>query len=199
MKITKELTLETDTVLLRPLRASDATALFALAEEEEMWKYFKLNLSRAGHFREWMDTGLNEREKGAIFPFTIIMKEDNTVAGSMSYLNIVYNDLRLEIGSSWLGRPYRGTGVNLHSKYCLLRFAFEQLDFERVEFKTDVLNERAKNGLRKIGGKEEGIFRSHMAMWNDRRRDSIYFSILKNEWEQLLQTIFRDIKGYAFH
>jgi RimJ/RimL family protein N-acetyltransferase len=67
-----------------------------------------------------------------------------------------------------------------------------------VEFKTDVLNERAKQGLRKVGGREEGVLRSHMTMWNDRRRDSIYFSVLKNEWPQLIETIFKDVEGYAF-
>ena len=81
----------------------------------------------------------------------------------------------------------------------MMRYAFDELNFERVEFKTDVLNERAKQGLRKVGGKEEGVLRSHMTMWNNRRRDSIYFSVLKNEWSHLKKTIFKDIEGYEFH
>ena len=80
----------------------------------------------------------------------------------------------------------------------MLRYAFDELNFERVEFKTDVLNERAKQGLRKVGGTEEGVLRSHMTMWNNRRRDSIYFGIIKNEWPQLKKTIFKDIEGYEF-
>ncbi len=112
----------------------------------------------------------------------------------MSFLNISYHDLRLEIGSSWLGKDFRGTDVNRHSKFSMMRYAFEELNFERVEFKTDVLNERARNGLRKIGGIEEGVLRSHMTMWNDRRRSSVYYSVLKNEWSQLKQTIFKDIE-----
>jgi len=75
----------------------------------------------------------------------------------------------------------------------MMKYTFDQLGFERIEFKTDVLNERARKGLQKIGGKEEGIFRSHMTMWNNRRRDSIYFSVIKNEWPALKQTIFKDI------
>jgi RimJ/RimL family protein N-acetyltransferase len=78
----------------------------------------------------------------------------------------------------------------------MLRYAFDELNFERVEFKTDVQNERAKQGLRKVGGVEEGILRSHMTMWNNRRRDSIYFGIIKRDWLQLKKTIFKDIEGY---
>jgi RimJ/RimL family protein N-acetyltransferase len=79
----------------------------------------------------------------------------------------------------------------------MLRYAFDELNFERVEFKTDFLNERAKQGLRKVGGIEEGVLRSHMTMWNNRRRDSIYFSIIKPEWLQLKKTTFKDIEGYG--
>jgi N-acetyltransferase len=78
----------------------------------------------------------------------------------------------------------------------MMRYAFEQLQFERVEFKTDVQNARAKKGLENIGGRAEGVLRSHMTMWNNRRRDSIYYSVLKNEWPELQQTIFKDITAY---
>ena len=75
-----------------------------------------------------------------------------------------------------------------------MKYAFDDLNFERVEFKTDILNARARKGLEKIGGKAEGILRSHMTMWNNRRRDSIYYSVLKNEWPQLKKSIFADIE-----
>ncbi|MEO8405868.1 MAG: GNAT family protein, partial [Chitinophagaceae bacterium] len=127
-------------------------------------------------------------------PFTIIDKASGQIAGSSSLGNISLHDLRAEIGWSWLGKDFRSTGINKHAKFSLMRYAFEVLNFERIEFKTDVLNERAKKGLRNVGGIEEGIFRSHMTMWNDRRRTSIYFSVLKNEWPTNKQTIFKDIK-----
>jgi RimJ/RimL family protein N-acetyltransferase len=89
---------------------------------------------------------------------------------------------------------YRSTGINRHAKFAMMKQLFDEWNFIRVEFKTDVLNERAKQGLRKIGGKEEGVLRSHMKMWNNRRRDSVYFSILKDEWLLLKQTTFKDIE-----
>ena len=74
-----------------------------------------------------------------------------------------------------------------------MNYAFEQLHFERVEFKTDVENARARKGLQNVGGIEEGILRSHMTMWNNRRRTSIYYRVLKDEWPVLKQTTFSDI------
>jgi RimJ/RimL family protein N-acetyltransferase len=111
----------------------------------------------------------------------------------MSLMNISQHDLRTEIGGSWLGKKFRSTGVNFHAKYAMMRYAFDELQFERVEFKTDVLNERARKGLKNIGGTEEGILRSHMAMWNNRRRSSIYYSVLKEEWPGVKHNIFKDI------
>ena len=197
--ISPTLTLETNKVLLRPIDESDFDLFLDLAHDEEMWMYFTLNLADKTDLQKWMDTVFADRNAGTRRPFTIVDKETRQIAGSSSMGNISYPDLRLEIGWSWLGKNFRGTDINRHAKYAMMRYAFDDLAFERVEFKTDVLNERAKQGLRKVGGKEEGVLRSHMTMWNNRRRDSIYFGVVKNEWPSLKQTIFKDIEEYAFH
>lgn len=187
------LTLQTNKVFLRPIEEKDFDRFYDLAQDADAWKYFTLNLADEGQLRKWMDTALADREAGTRIPFTIVEKSSKKIAGSMSLLNISWYDLRLEIGASWLGKEFRGTGINRHSKYAMMSYTFDELNFERIEFKTDVLNERARRGLQKIGGMEEGIFRSHMTMWNNRRRDSIYFSVIKKEWPLLKQTIFKDI------
>jgi N-acetyltransferase len=198
--IPAELKLETDRVLLRPIEMNDFEVFLTLAQQDEdMWKYFSFNLADKTHLLKWMEAAVADREAGTRRPFTIIDKSTRQIAGSSSLGNISYHDLRVEIGWSWLSKDFRSTGVNLNAKFAMMRYAFDELNFERVEFKTDVMNERAKQGLRKIGGKEEGVLRSHMTMWNNRRRDSIYFSVLKTEWPQLKETIFKDITGYAFH
>lgn len=136
----------------------------------------------------------NDKKADTRRPFTIIDKKTNSIAGSSSMGNISWYDLRLEIGWSWLGKEYRSSGVNKHTKFSMMRYAFEEVSFERVEFKTDVLNERARKGLKNVGGIEEGVLRSHMTMWNNRRRSSVYYSVLKNEWPLLKQTIFKEIE-----
>jgi RimJ/RimL family protein N-acetyltransferase len=197
--IPQELIMETDKVLLRPTVESDFEAFHLLAQDKEMWNYFTLNMADETHLKKWMDLAFFDRSSGSRRPFTIIDKMTNRVAGSSSMGNISYGDLRLEIGWSWLGKEFRSTGLNRNAKYAMMRYAFEHLGFERVEFKTDVLNARARKGLENVGGKAEGILRSHMTMWNNRRRTSIYYSVLKNEWTDLKETTFKDITGYDFH
>lgn len=190
-----DLTLQTKKVVLRPIEENDFNIFLSLAQDEDAWKYFTLNLADKDHLRKWMDQAYADRLADTRRPFTIIQKSSGKIAGSMSMGNISLHDLRLEIGWSWLGKNFRGTDINRHAKYCMMKYAFDELNFERVEFKTDVLNTRARKGLEKIGGKEEGILRSHMTMWNDRRRDSVYYSVLKNEWPGSKQTIFKDIEA----
>jgi len=194
MMIPVDLTLQTNKVLLRPLDENDSSVFFELAQDEDAWNYFTLNLANKEHLRKWMDQAFTDRSANTRRPFTIIEKSSNKLAGSMSMGNISMHDLRLEIGWSWLAKEFRGTDVNRHAKYSMMKYAFDVLTFERVEFKTDVLNERARRGLQKIGGREEGVLRSHMTMWNNRRRDSVYYSVLKNEWPRLKQTLFKDIE-----
>jgi RimJ/RimL family protein N-acetyltransferase len=190
------LTLETDKVILRPLREPDAEDFLELAQDQDTWTYFSLNLSTRPQLDHWMSLAFSDKEANTRRPFTIVEKATGRIAGSTSMGNISLLDLRLEIGWSWLGGNFKGSGLNRHAKFAIMQYAFEVLGFERVEFKTDVLNFRARQGLRKVGGQEEGVLRSHMTMRNNRRRDSIFYSVIKNEWPNLRQTIFKDIETY---
>ena len=189
-----ELSLKTNKVILRPIQESDFVPFLQLAQDEEMWKYFSLNLADEEQLKRWMSMAFHDIQANTRRAFTIVEKATGKIAGSSSMGNISMHDLRLEIGWSWLGREFRSSGLNLHAKYSMMKYAFEEINFERVEFKTDVLNERAKKGLRKVGGIEEGVLRSHMTMWNSRRRDSVYFSVIRSEWAGLKETIFKDIE-----
>ena len=190
--IPADLTLQTNKAFLRPIEETDEAAFLQLAQQDQdMWAYFSLNLSDAPSLKKWMQMAFADRNAGTRRAFTIIDKASGAIAGSSSMGNISYPDFRLEIGWSWLGKDFRSTGLNRHAKYAMMKHAFDVQNFERVEFKTDVLNLRAREGLRKVGGIEEGILRSHMTMWNDRRRTSIYYSVLKNEFPSLKETIFK--------
>jgi len=184
--IPQDLTLETTRVLLRPLDDSDFDAFLSLAvQDPPMWDYFSLNLADPVQLKRWLSIAAKDKAANTRRAFTIIDKETGAIAGSSSMGNIALNDLRVEIGWSWLGKAYRSTGLNRHAKFAMMKYAFETLHFERVEFKTDVQNARARKGLENVGGIAEGILRSHMTMWNNRRRTSIYYSVLKEEWPQV--------------
>jgi len=199
--IPEDLILETDKVILRPIAEDDYDFFLDLGKKDfDMWYYFTYNLGDEEQLKNWMAMAFADKKAGTRRPFTIIEKATGKIAGSSSMGNISYYDRRLEIGWSWLGTDFRSTGINRHAKYSMMKYAFDVLRFERVEFKTDLLNARARKGLQNVGGQEEGILRSHMTMWNNRRRTSIYYSVLKDEWPGLKETIFKEMEpGFRVH
>jgi len=187
------LVLETHRVQLRLMQVDDYESLQSLTQSAELWKYFTKNLADPNELMQWIQDAVQERVQLKRVPFVVIDKDEQKICGSTSFGNISFYDQRIEIGWTWLGEEFRGTGVNRQAKFSLFSYAFEVLKMERVEIKTDNLNERSKTALRKIGAFEEGILRSHMLMHDKRRRDSVYFSILKDEWPDVKRAYFGEL------
>ena len=177
--------LQTDEVLLRPLLMEDFEQLADLTNDQSMWTYFTSDLSDKAVLRDWIADAILQKENKTRLPFAVIDKASRKIVGSTSFGNISYRDKRIEIGWTWLGKEYQGKGINNQVKYLMISYCFEILDFERVEFKTDVLNKPARKALSRIGMTEEGVLRSHTLMTHDRRRDTIFYSVLKSEWNAL--------------
>ena len=187
------LTLETPRVRLRLLKEEDFDDLNKIAKSPEIWKYFTKDLADEVELKQWIGEALEERAQSRRMPFIITDKDDNRISGCTSFGSISFFDRRIEIGWTWLGQDFMGTGVNRQAKFALLSYAFEAMKMERVEIKTDNLNERSKGALKKIGAREEGVLRSHMQMHSNRRRDTVYFAFLKNEWEKVKYNFFVDL------
>jgi len=179
--------LENSNILLRPMDLKDAQDFYKVTSEKSLWIYFTSDLSVKSQLMEWVKTALKAREKEERLPFTIINKPTHEIIGSSSFGNISYRDSRIEIGWTWLAKEYQAKGFNQQVKYLMLKYGFETLNMQRIEFKTDVLNTAARKALTKIGCTEEGVLRSHTLMINNRRRDTIYYSILKSEWPGVKQ------------
>jgi RimJ/RimL family protein N-acetyltransferase len=182
--------LENEFVVLRPVREEDRESLRAIAMDPEIWRYFVMRIETDDDFDAFFDLGLADAEAGRRVVYHIMDKRTDRAAGSMSICNMAEKDGRLEIGWSWLGRDFQGRGINRWAKFLMLEHAFERMGAERVEFKTDRLNVQARRGLRNIGASEEGTLRSFNPMPDGRRRDAVYYSVLRPEWprvrEQLL-------------
>ena len=185
--------LETPRVLLRAMQPEDLTFYQQLSGDPDIWKFFTKDLSDPAEMELWVKEALAEKEQKKKMPFTVFDKDTKSICGSTSYGNFSFFDKRVEIGWTWLGKEFIGMGVNRHAKFALLSYAFEVMKMERVEIKTDFLNERAKSALLKIGMKPEGVLRSHMQMHSNRRRDTIYFSIIRNEWQERKENFFADL------
>jgi RimJ/RimL family protein N-acetyltransferase len=182
-------TLENDHVLLRPVRESDRACLRQIAMDPEIWRYFVIRVDTDSDFDAFFDAGLADQEAGRRIVYHITDKSSGRPAGSMSIFNMAEKDGRLEIGWSWLGRDFRGKGINRWAKFLMLEHAFERMGAERVEFKTDRLNAQARRGLRKIGAREEGTLRSFNPMPDGRRRDAVYYSVLRQEWPEVREQL----------
>jgi RimJ/RimL family protein N-acetyltransferase len=181
--------LENGIVVLRPIVHSDREQFRAIAFDPDIWRYFVTRVTSEEDLDRFMNDAVDDTAAGRRVAFAIISKKDNAVAGSMCYGNMAEKEKRLEIGWSWLGKPYRGAGINRWAKYLLLEYAFETLECERVEFKTDVLNLQARKGLVNIGAKEEGVLRSYNFMPDNRRRDAIFYSVLAREWPAVKEAL----------
>ncbi|MFE0379194.1 GNAT family N-acetyltransferase [Streptomyces inhibens] len=181
--------LDNGVVRLRPLTAADREPIRSVAMDPAIWRYFVALVSDEASFKTFFDTMIADHEAGRRVVFHITDLATGRTAGSMSYGNLSEPDGRLEIGWSWLGRDFRGAGVNRQAKLLLLRHAFEQLGAERVEFKTDRRNEQARRALRNIGATEEGILRSFNPMPDGTRRDAVYYSILRGEWPSVRERL----------
>ncbi len=186
----EHIVLENESALLKSMTEEDFEGLSKIAYDYEIWRFNVSRCMNDEELKNYISSALSHKKAGFAYPLVIIDKKTKKTAGSSSFGNISNKDKRLEIGATWLGREFHGTGLNKICKFLMLQYAFEELGIERVEFKTDVLNLQSRKALNKIGAAEEGILRSHTLMQDGRRRDTIYYSILKPEWKNLKNTIF---------
>jgi RimJ/RimL family protein N-acetyltransferase len=186
-------TLETTRVILRLMRPEDFDSLEKLAAAPSLWQWFQKDLSQPGELKAWMDEAFTARSNEVRTPMVIIDQDTKQICGCTSYGNISFFDKRIEIGWTWLGEEYIGVGINRQAKFALLSFAFEAMQMERIEIKTDALNERSKAAILKIGMIPEGLLRSHMQMHAGRRRDTMYYGLLRTEWADRKQSFFSDM------
>jgi N-acetyltransferase len=129
-----------------------------------------------------MSTAMANAAGGSELPFVTVDRASGRPIGSSRYMSIVPEHLRLEIGWSWVARDLHRSGANREAKLLMLTHAFEVLGCNRVEFKTDSLNEKARAALLGVGATFEGIFRNHMVMPEGRLRHSAYYSVTNEEW-----------------
>jgi RimJ/RimL family protein N-acetyltransferase len=176
------ITLEGRMIRLEPLSLDHYAALCEVAFDDDIWRWTTTMIRTPEDLRAYIEMALKWQAEGHALPFATIVKASGRAVGSTRFGNIERAHRRVEIGWTWIGRKWQRTPVNTEAKYLMLRHAFETWGCIRVELKTDVLNERSRKAILRIGAKEEGIFRKHMIMPGGRIRDSVYYSIVDTEW-----------------
>lgn len=180
--VVKPIVLEGRFVRLEPLRSGHLGALCEVGLDPELWRWTVTRIRTNEDMLDYIATAIELQEQGSALPFVTINRTTNTVVGSTRFGNIDKANRRLEIGWTWIAKPWQRSPVNTEAKYLMLKHAFEVLGCIRVEFKTDSLNEKSRKALLRIGAKEEGTFRNHMIVSDGRFRHSVWFSIIDSEW-----------------
>lgn len=178
----KDVELHNKGVQLRRIRMHDRADLGRIVFDDAIWRYFVTRIGTEQDLDQFIEEAIRDTLNGTRIVFVIVDPASGQVVGSTAFGNLVERERKLEIGWSWLGKSAQGSGINRATKLALLDHAFDVLGCERVEFKTDVLNTRARRGLSGIGATEEGVLRSFNYMPDNRRRDAAYYSILAHEW-----------------
>jgi RimJ/RimL family protein N-acetyltransferase len=135
--------------------------------------------------RAYLENALREQAEGRAVPFTTVDRASGRVAGCTRFANIDHRNRRVEIGWTLVGRPFQRTHVNTEAKWLMLRHAFESWGCVRVELKTNVQNERSRTAMERIGCVEEGVLRKHGVNDDGVWRDTVYYSVLDDEWPEV--------------
>jgi len=197
MDFSQNIVLENSRVRLRPLEATDFEELKAVAFDPELWRYTLTRADDTVSLAAYVADAIQLRHDEKRYPFAIIDRETGRLAGSTSYYNIVPADQRLSIGYTWVGTEFQRTGLNRAAKHLLLCYAFGQLGCERVELETDSRNQKSQTAMRRMGATEEGTLRSHRLTQGNVRRDTVIFSIIRPEWDELRRTTFAEYDARA--
>jgi RimJ/RimL family protein N-acetyltransferase len=184
LNIAPPLTLEGSFVRLEPIRTDHASLFWEVAKNDldDIFRWIPYPMKTPEDFQRLIGKGFDEQERGQSIVLATVERKSGRVIGSTRYMNIDRVNQRVEIGSTWIAPAWQRTAVNTEAKYLMLRHAFEVWNCIRVELKTDALNQKSRNAILRIGAKEEGTLRRHLITWTGRVRDTVYFSILDNEW-----------------
>jgi len=170
---------------LLPLQREHEAALVAAAADGQLWNSRFTVVPTAQTVGTYVGTALAGREAGTVMPFVIALKQGNRIVGTTRFWKIDRTHRKMEIGHTWLAASTQRTGVNTEAKLLLLTHAFEEMNAVRVQFTTDELNQASRAAIVRIGATMEGIVRHERIMPDGRKRNSVRYSIIDDEWPRV--------------
>lgn len=178
----KKIILEGNAVRLEPMDTNHLDGLWEAGQNQSIWEFTSSKVRNKAEMKKVIESAIAEREKGTQLPFIVLDKKSGQIVGSTRFLDISEAHKTLEIGWTWYSPDYWRTRVNTESKFLLLQYAFEKMDMNRVQFCTDSRNVRSQTAIARIGAQREGVLRKNRIIADGYVRDTVIFSILKEEW-----------------
>ncbi len=185
----QEITLEGNLVTLSPLTALHREDIIEAASDGHLWELWYTSVPDKNNAQQYINKALQEFEEDKSLPFAIISKEHNKIIGTTRYMNVMSQHKRVEIGSTWYAKSYQRTGINTECKYLLLQYAFEKLQCIAVEFRTHWHNIPSRTAIARLGAKQDAILRNHQIDKDGLLRDTVVFSIIKEEWPTVKKSL----------
>jgi N-acetyltransferase len=194
MKMWNELfELNGESVRLLPISLDHIDGLWEAAKPDEIWTYMATTVRSREEMEKMIISAIEKRSKGTDYTFTVINHEGQII-GSTRYLDILPEHKSLEIGSTWYHPDFWRSKVNSECKYLLLQHAFECWNLRRVQLKTDSRNIRSQNAIERIGAIKEGVLRKDRTISSGYVRDTVYYSILQEEWHAVKKELEKKLK-----
>lgn len=190
------ITLSSHRIRLRILTIEDSRDLVTAASDGELWNLPFTVVPSAETVNDYIQHALEGYQAGTVLPFVVEDIATGKIIGSTRFWKIDRKNLKLEIGSTWYSKSWQRTYANTEAKYLLLQYAFEELNCVRVQFTTDVLNEKSQNAILRIGAQKEGVVRNEQIMPNGRKRNSVRFSIIDEEWPSIKDNLIKKLNYY---
>ena len=187
-------TLENNRVKLSLLDLSNYKHLSSIAQQHQLVQYSPSKIDTSNDLKDYVQTAVDAYYQKTAIPFIIFDKEKKAYAGCTRFGFINNKNKVLHIGWTWIGREFQGTGLNMHMKFLMLQYAFETLNFDKVEFRIDERNLKSRKAVEKVGAKLEGILRKDTLMLDGFKRSTCCYGILKEEWADIKRNNFKSIE-----
>ena len=184
-------TLENERVKLSLLDVSNYKHLTAIAQQPNLLQYSPSKIDTPEALKAYVQTAVEAYYQKTAIPFIVFDKKANGYAGCTRFGLINWNNKILHIGWTWIGTQYQGSALNTHLKFLMLEYAFETLNFDKVEFRIDERNMKSRKAVEKLGAKLEGVLRKDTLMLDGFKRNTCCYGILKEEWKTIKSTVFK--------
>lgn len=191
------LTLQGTYVRLEPLTLGHVDALCDVGLDPSIWRWMPTTVREPADMRAFVEESLDAQRAGTALPFATTLRASGQIIGATRFMNIAPAHRRVEIGGTWIGTAWQRSRANTEAKYLMLEHAFERWKCIRVEFKTHALNARSRAAILRLGALEEGTFRKHIVQEDGSVRDTVYFSIVDEEWPRVKARLEAKLADYA--
>lgn len=171
-----------DHVRLEPLGPQHAAGLSVASADGDVWRKWTTTIPSPDEMPAEIERRLAAHAAGRIVPWAVCLP-DGTPVGMTTYWSVDPANRRVEIGATWLGASAQGTKVNPEAKLLQLARAFDELDCIAVEFRTHWHNRQSRRAIAALGAKQDGVLRNHQLMRDGSLRDTVVFSIVRDEWQ----------------